>query len=81
MPHRRTNLLSKVDFIIDTLEMTKLDIVYMEKLKMPMTPDERIYFTQQVDRINSTILVLIWMRHNIENNQKFWKKFLHWGNI
>lgn len=79
MPHRRINLLKQVDFLIDTLSMSKLDILYMENLKMPLTPDERIYFTQQIDRINSALKILLWMRHNIETNQKFWKKFLHWG--
>jgi hypothetical protein len=79
MPQRRINLLKQVDFLIDTLSMSKLDILYMENLKMPLAPDERIYFTQQIDRINSALKILLWMRHNIETNQKFWKKFLHWG--
>ena len=79
VPHRQINLLKQVDFLIDTLSMAKFDVVYMENLKMPLTPDERIYFTQQVDRINGALKVLLWMRHNIETNQKFWKKFLHWG--
>lgn len=77
--HRQTNLLKQIDFIIDTLSMSKFDILYMENLKMPLAPDERIYFTQQVDRINSTINTLLWMRHNIETNQSFWKNFLRWG--
>lgn len=56
--------------------MSKLDIMYMERLKMPLTPDEKIYFTQQVDRLNSSLKVLLWMRENVVCNERFWRKLL-----
>jgi hypothetical protein len=58
--------------------MSKFDIVYMEKLKMPLSPDEKIYFMQQLDRINSSLRILLWMRDNVQVNENFWKKFLKW---
>lgn len=79
--YRKINLIKQIDFLIDTLHMNKLDIVYMEKLKMPLSPDEKLYFLQQIDRINSSIKILMWFRDNIESNKKFWTKFLKWTNI
>lgn len=53
----------------------------MEKLKMPLSPDEKIYFMQQIDRINSAIKILLWFRGNVCENEKFWKKFFKWTNV
>jgi len=75
---RKAVLLNQFDFLLDTLENSKFDIVYMENLKQPLTPDERVYFTQQIDRIESAKNVLLWMRSNVISNEKFWKKFLKW---
>lgn len=58
--------------------MSKFDIMYMEKLKMPLSPDEKIYFMQQVDRLNSSLRILLWMRDNVQINENFWKRFLKW---
>jgi hypothetical protein len=58
--------------------MSKFDIVYMEKLKMPLSPEEKIYFMQQLDRINSSLRILLWMRDNVQVNENFWKRFLKW---
>jgi hypothetical protein len=58
--------------------MNKFDIVYMEKLKMPLSPDEKIYFMQQLDRINSSLRILLWMRDNVQVNENFCKRFLKW---
>lgn len=68
-------LVAKIDFLIDTLLSNKLDILYMEHLKMPLTQEEKIYFTQQVDRIQNSIDILLWMRENVLQNSGFWKKF------
>lgn len=78
---RKQTLLVQIDFLLDTLSMNKMDIMYMEKLKMPLSPDEKIYFTQQVDRINSAINVLLWLRENVCKNQTLWTKFFNWENI
>jgi hypothetical protein len=78
---RKQTLLVQIDFLLDTLAMNKLDIMYMENLKMPLSPDEKLYFTQQVDRINSAINVLLWMRENVCKNQTLWTKFFNWENI
>jgi hypothetical protein len=69
-------VINQLDFLIDTLCMSKMDISYMERLKMPLTPDETIYFTQQIDRINSSLKILLWMRENVVVNDSFWRKFL-----
>ncbi len=45
---------------------------------MPLSPDEKIYFMQQLDRINSSLRILLWMRDNVQVNENFWKKFLKW---
>lgn len=74
--HRKVTLVTQIDFLIDTLHMSKLDIMYMERLKMPLTPDETLYFAQQVDRLNSSIKVLLWMRENVVHNETFWRKML-----
>jgi len=50
----------------------------MEKLKMPLSPEEKIYFMQQLDRINSSLRILLWMRDNVQVNENFWKRFLKW---
>ena len=76
--HRKDTLLSQLDFLFDTLEMNKFDIIYMENLKASLTPDEKIYFIQQIDRIESAKKILIWMKTNVENNQTFWKRLLRW---
>lgn len=78
---RKQTLLVQIDFLLDTLAMNKLDIMYMENLKMPLSPDEKIYFTQQIDRINSAINVLLWMRENVCKNKNLWIKFFNWENI
>lgn len=78
---RKHTLLTQIDFLIDTLQSNKFDIVYMEKLKMPLSPDEHVYFMQQVDRINSSIKILLWMRNNIVANTRFWTKFFVWRKV
>jgi len=78
LEYRKNGLVANIDFILDTLEGNKIDILYMEKLKMPLSYDEKIYFLQQLDRINSSIKLLTWFRKNIVINEKFWKKFLRW---
>lgn len=75
-PHRKTNLLAQINHILDTIEHSKFDILYMENLKNPLTPDEKIYFMQQIDRLESAKNVLLWLRGNVESNTSFWKKFL-----
>lgn len=75
---RKSVLINQFDFLIDTLEHNKFDIMYMENLKNPLTSDERIYFIQQVDRIESAKRVALWMKSNVIANEKFWKKLLKW---
>jgi len=53
----------------------------MENLKMPLTSDQKIYFVQQIDRINSAIKILLWFRENVRLNEKFWTKFFNWTRI
>ena len=76
--NRKSTIITQIDFLIDTLNMNILDITYMESLKMPLSPDERIYFIQQLDRLNSSIRILTWMRVNAVSNDKFWTRLLRW---
>lgn len=76
--HRKDVLLNQFDFLLTTLENNKFDILYMERLKQPLTPDERIYFMQQLDRIESAKNVIVWMKNNVLNNENFWRKLLRW---
>lgn len=78
MLSRKSVLFNQFDFLLDTLENNKFDIVYMENLKQPLTQDERVYFIQQIDRIESAKKVLLWMKSNVDTNEKFWKKLLKW---
>lgn len=75
---RKSTLLTQIDFLIDTMNISTFDIMYMENLKMPLTPDEKIYFLQQIDRLNSSVKILQWMRNNVESNETFWTKLLRW---
>lgn len=79
--HRKINLITQLDFLIDTLSMNKLDLMYLENLKMPMTSDQKVYFLQQIDRINSSIKILLWLRENVCRNEKLWTKFLNWTKL
>lgn len=79
--YRRLNLMTQIDFVLDTLEMMKLDIVYMENLKMPMTQDEKIYFTSQVQRLDGAISILLWLRGNVQENTSLWSKLLVWRKV
>lgn len=79
--YRKSNLIVQLDFLIDTLNMNKMDLLYMENLKMPLTSDQKIYFVQQIDRINSAIKILLWFRENVRLNEKFWTKFFNWTRI
>jgi len=76
--HRKDTLVTQIDFLLDTLEINKFDILYMEKLKMPLTSEESVYFLQQIDRIESSKRILLWMRNNIQSNSSFWKRLLRW---
>lgn len=77
--YRKKNLVSNINFLEDSFAMCKLDILYMQRLKMPLTHDEEIYFAQQIDRLNQSIKILSWMRDNIKNNESnIWRKFLKW---
>ena len=76
--HRKDTLVAQIDFLLDTLEISKFDILYMEKLKMPLTSEESVYFLQQIDRIESSKRILLWMRNNIQSNSSFWKRLLRW---
>jgi hypothetical protein len=58
--------------------MSAMDIAYMEKLKMPLSHDEKIYFIQQIDRLNTSVKILRWMKDNVERNETFWTKLLRW---
>lgn len=59
----------------------KLDIVYMENLKMPLTQEEKIYFVQQLNRIEQSIKILTWMRTKVLENSRFWRKLVSWRNL
>jgi len=76
--HRRDVLIRQFDFILDTLENNKFDIVYMENLKNPLTSNEKVYFLQQIDRIESAKGIVLWMRDNASRNTSFWKRLLKW---
>lgn len=76
--HRKDTLIAQIDFLLDTLEHSKFDIVYMENLKNPLSPEESVYFLQQIDRIESSKNILLWMRNNVKSNTSFWKKLLRW---
>jgi len=76
--HRKLGLNRQLEFVMDTLECAKFDIVYMENLKMPLTSDENLYFVQQVDKINSSLKILEYMQKNIHENNSYWKRFLRW---
>lgn len=78
MLYRRDGLLRQMDFLLDTLEINKFDLLYMDNLKNPMSPDERIYFLQQIDRIESAKRIVLWMRDNASDNSSFWKRLLKW---
>ena len=78
LEYRKSGLVNNIDFIIDTLEQSKMDILYIEKLRMPLTSDEKVYFLQQIDRLNSATKILLWIRKNILSNETFWKKLLRW---
>lgn len=76
--HRKDVLNRQLDFLADTLENSKFDIVYMENLKAPLTPDERVYFLQQVDRLESAKNIIWWLKTNVNSHETFWKRFLKW---
>lgn len=76
--YRKNGLLTQMDFLLDTLENSKFDILYMENLKNSLSPDEKVYFLQQIDRIESAKNIIFWLKSNIKNNESFWKKFLKW---
>ena len=76
--YRKNNLVTNIEFLIQSFELSKFDIMYMENLKKPLTHDEQIYFVQQIDRINSSIKILDWMKDNVKSNQSFWRKLLKW---
>jgi len=76
--YRKNNLVTNIEFLIQSFELSKFDIMYMENLKKPLTHDEQIYFVQQIDRINSSIKILNWMKDNVKSNQSFWRKLLKW---
>lgn len=78
MLYRKSGLLNQIDFLLDTLENNKFDILYMENLKQPLSPDEKVYFIQQIDRIESAKNILFWLKGNIKTNESFWKRFLRW---
>jgi hypothetical protein len=78
MLHRKDVLVRQFDFILDTLENNKFDIVYMENLKAPLSPDQRVYFMQQVDRIESAKNTILWIKTNMNMNDSFWKRMLKW---
>lgn len=78
MLYRRDGLMTQMNFLLDTLEQSKFDILYMENLKNPLSESERIYFLQQIDRIESSKKIIIWMQDNIMQNAPFWKKLLKW---
>lgn len=73
--YRQNNLIKQIDFLLDTLESAKMDMLYMEKLKMPLTPEEQIYFISQIDRINSAITILVWMQNLVKAKRGFFSKF------
>lgn len=76
--HRQSTLINQFDFLLDTLENNKFDILYMENLKNPLTTDEKLYFTQQIGRIESAIKVTSWMKNNVIHNGSFWRRLLKW---
>lgn len=78
--YRKKSLVSNIDFLIDSFLMCKFDIIYMQKLNIPLSDQDKIYFEQQIDRLNHSIKILSWMRNNIMDNSKpkFWRKFLKW---
>lgn len=78
---RKFGIINQIDFLLDTLHGNKLDIVYMENLKMPLTQDEKIYFVQQLNRIERSIEILSYFRVKVLENSNFWKKFLNWKNL
>lgn len=75
---RREGLMKQLDFLLDTLENNKFDILYMENLKNPLTHDEQVYFIQQIDRIESAKKILLWMKDNAQQNTPLWRRFLRW---
>jgi hypothetical protein len=77
-PHRLDVLIRQFDFILDTLENNKFDIVYMENLKNELTSSEKVYFLQQIDRIESAKGIVLWMRDNASKNTTFWERLLRW---
>jgi hypothetical protein len=70
--------MKQLDFLLDTLENNKFDILYMENLKNPLTHDEQVYFIQQIDRIESAKKILLWMKDNAQQNTPLWRRFLRW---
>jgi hypothetical protein len=74
--YKQNNLVKQIDFLMDTLESAKLDILYMEKLRMPLTPEENVYFISQIDRINSAVSILLWMQNNIKSKKGFFNRFV-----
>lgn len=74
--YKQNNIIKQIDFLLDTFESAKMDILYMEKLKMPLTPDEQIYFISQIDRINSAIAILVWMQNSVKTKNTVFKNLL-----
>lgn len=75
---RKDGLIRQMDFLLDTLEHNKFDILYMENLKHPLTPDEQVYFIQQIDRIESAKKILLWIKENVKENTPLWRRLLKW---
>jgi hypothetical protein len=76
--HRKDVLVRQLDFLADTLENSKFDIVYMENLKAPLSPEERVYFLQQVDRLESAKNIIWWLKSNVISHETFWTRLLKW---
>jgi len=47
-----------IDFIINTIENSKLDVVYIEQINLRISQDERLYLIGQMDKLNKSIKIL-----------------------
>lgn len=50
--------MEEIDFIINTIENSRLDVAYIEQINLRMSQDERLYLIGQMDKLNKSINIL-----------------------
>lgn len=65
----------KLEFVFGVLENCKFDLMYHNKLKMPLNKMEKIYFEQSVNRIEAAMETIKHM-HEKKSKRGFLDKLL-----